>query len=242
MSFSEGATPTILVIDDEASILRLLKALLTRSLYQVTTADNAKEALELLDKGHFDCVITDAIMPDLSGYDFVKALRSRPRFEELPVLMLTRKRHRQDVKKAVEAGVTDYIFKPIDENLLMEKIEHCLKKNNERRGSSGWVFSGAESKAELGVACRLDSLSESILTLHLPFKLGPAEPLNLKSDILSEIGVDPTHFRLESCERTAAKSPELPWEAKLRLNPAKDADAQRVRAWLEQRKGQRSRA
>jgi DNA-binding response OmpR family regulator len=128
---AEPAPPTrVLVVDDEPAILQFLNVLLTRSGCKVTMAESAVEARKMLDqdpKG-FDCVITDAIMPEVTGYDFVTALRSDPKFVALPILMLTRKRHRKDVKLAVEAGVTDYVLKPIDDALLLEKLKICVAK------------------------------------------------------------------------------------------------------------------
>jgi len=125
-----GTPPQIrvLVVDDEPAILALLVQMLTRSRCTVTTAESANQAHTLLESGtaQFDCIITDAVMPGVSGYDFVTRLRKDPRFRELPVLMLTRKRHRKDVKLAVEAGVTDYVLKPIDEALLLEKLRSCV--------------------------------------------------------------------------------------------------------------------
>jgi DNA-binding response OmpR family regulator len=120
----------LLVVDDEPAVLEFLRALLSRSRYEVTTAESASEARRILDRETqaFDCVITDAIMPEVTGYAFVASLRTDPRYAQLPVLMLTRKRHRKDVKLAVEAGVTDYVLKPIDDALLLEKLKLCLSK------------------------------------------------------------------------------------------------------------------
>jgi DNA-binding response OmpR family regulator len=117
-------------VDDEPAILQFLSTLLTRSHCEVTVAESAIEARKLLDKDPeaFDCVITDAIMPEITGYAFVASLRTDPRYMALPVLMLTRKRHRKDVKLAVEAGVTDYVLKPIDAALLLEKLKLCMVK------------------------------------------------------------------------------------------------------------------
>jgi DNA-binding response OmpR family regulator len=122
--------PRVLVVDDEPAVLEVLKVVLGRAQCQVTTAETAQAAREILEQEPtaFDCVITDAVMPDETGYDLVRALRAESRFARLPVLMLTRKRHRKDVKLAVEAGVTDYVLKPIDAALLLEKLKACLAK------------------------------------------------------------------------------------------------------------------
>lgn len=224
----------ILVIDDEVAVLRLLKTLLARSNYEVTTAETAREALAMIESGRFDCVITDAVMPEMSGYDFVKTVRSNPRHAELPVLMLTRKRHRQDVKKAVEAGVTDYVLKPIDENLLIEKVELCLKK-----GGTPCLpevpLQGSDSSAEVAVGCQIVSLSETTLTLRLPFKLEERVPLQLRCRIFAEIGIDQPLLKIHRCEKIADDDPhsEYPWEAKASFTHTPETDLHKVRSWLQ---------
>jgi DNA-binding response OmpR family regulator len=231
------SAPKILVVDDEPAILALLKTLLTRSRYEVKTAESANQALELLDLDSFDCVITDAIMPTMSGYEFVQVLRKNPKNAELPVVMLTRKRHRQDVKKAVEAGVTDYVFKPIDEALLLEKVDTWVRKSGKRPFSEQKVPIQA-SEAELGVNCRIESLGETSLTLRLPFRIEPRATFKLRGRILEELGVSLPELQIEHCEMSAANpgaagEPTYPWEAKLSLAKASEKDQARIREWLQ---------
>jgi two-component system, sensor histidine kinase ChiS len=120
----------LLVIDDEPLVLKVVKSVLTQKNYKVTTCEKSLNGLKLMSKKSFDCVITDILMPNLSGYELVKSIRKNPKYATLPILMLTRKRNREDIKKAVDAGATDYILKPIDEALFLEKVELCLRKKN----------------------------------------------------------------------------------------------------------------
>jgi DNA-binding response OmpR family regulator len=229
-----GEALKILVIDDEVAILHLLRGLLGRFGYGVTTAESATEALSLMERGKYDCVLTDAVMPEMSGYDLVKALRSDSRYAELPILMLTRKRHRQDVKLAVEAGVTDYVLKPIDENLLVEKIDLCLKKSAGPKAAPGELaLKGAHSEAEVGVGCRIVSLGETSLTLRLQYRLEPGLPFQLRTRIFSEIGIIQPHLKLESCEMKSSgeAEPEISWEAKVSFDQIPESDAAKIREW-----------
>jgi DNA-binding response OmpR family regulator len=237
-----GTVPRILVIDDEVAILRLLKALLGRLGYEVTTAESANEALSLLERSTYDCVITDAVMPAMNGYDFVKALRSSERHAELPILMLTRKRHRQDVKKAVEAGVTDYILKPIDENLLLEKVELCIKKNGPKAADRELPLSGSLAEAEIGVGCRIVSLGENSLTLRLQYRLAEHVPFQLRSRVFLEIGIEHPRFKLESCElKSADTNPDYSWEAKISFERLSEGDANKIREWTHRQALKQSR-
>lgn len=218
----------VLVIDDEVAILRLLKTLLGRANYEVTTAESAREALKLLEERSFDCILTDAVMPQLSGYDFVKEVRSQPRHRELPILMLTCKRNRQDVKRAVEVGVTDYILKPIDENLLLEKLESSLKKGGAAIAAYEQSDQFFEAEAEISVGCHVVSLTERGLTVQLPFEITQDLPFHLRSRIFQEIGISEPQLKLESCEQS-----EEGWEARLALVNVAESDLQKIRAWLE---------
>jgi len=100
----------ILLVDDEPAILKLLTSILRKAEFEVQTAPTPHDALDSLGHGFFDLVITDAIMPTTSGYDFVRTVRKHPLYGDVPILMLTKKRNREDVKLAVEVGVTDYVF------------------------------------------------------------------------------------------------------------------------------------
>jgi DNA-binding response OmpR family regulator len=230
----------ILVIDDEVAILRLVKTMLARSGYEVTTAESADEGLKLMAQASFDCVITDAVMPTLSGYDFVKTVRGNSKHADLPVLMLTRKRHRQDVKKAVEAGVTDYVLKPIDEQLLLDKVEMCMRKGGGTASFKRQVYEhtihDAEMEAELGFSCRIIALSETDLTLRVPFSIDDRIPVKLRTRLFEEIGISQPMLKLQLCERAEASSPafaHFPWEARLSFVGTPESDLQKIRAWLQ---------
>jgi DNA-binding response OmpR family regulator len=228
-----GPGPKILAIDDEVAVLRLLKTLLGRLGYEVTTCESSQEALALLERTSYDCVITDAIMPELSGYDLVKRLRSHPRHANLPVLMLTRKRHRQDVKEAVEAGVTDYILKPLDENLLVEKVEHCLKNSGRALSHE----SSIAADAEISLGCQIVSIGESSMTVRLHSQVEAKIPFRLQSRLFAKIGIHPPDFKLKSCEmKSSEEHPDLPWEAQLTFSPLAETEATHLHAWLQKQK------
>jgi len=110
--------------------------ILTRAKYRVELCSTAKDALLALSKTPFDLVITDAMMPEMSGYDLAKAIRTQKAFQVLPILMLTGKKNRQDIKKALNAGVTDYVMKPVDEPLLLEKLKTLLRDSQDSRGKN----------------------------------------------------------------------------------------------------------
>ena len=83
------------------------------------------EALGTFD-GSVDFVITDWNMPNMSGLDFVRALRAREDGKKVPILMVTTRSVREDIVLAAQAGVNNYIVKPFTPQVLKEKIDHVL--------------------------------------------------------------------------------------------------------------------
>jgi DNA-binding NarL/FixJ family response regulator len=96
--------------------------------FTVTTAANAQVAWELLQKQKPDLVVSDVMMPQVSGYEFLKQLRDDPRFQHLPVVFLTARGMTKDRIAGFRAGVDGYIAKPFDPDELVAVIENLLRK------------------------------------------------------------------------------------------------------------------
>lgn len=116
----------ILVADDDKNIRRLLKAVLEKEHYTVSTACNGKEALEIIDREHIDLVLLDIMMPEMDGYELTTVLRENNNY--LPILMVTAKQMPEDRKKGFIVGTDDYITKPIDEEEMLLRIKALLRR------------------------------------------------------------------------------------------------------------------
>jgi two-component system, chemotaxis family, chemotaxis protein CheY len=115
-----------LVIDDSATMRRIVVNSLQRIGFSDTVeAGDGVEALERFDAS-ISFVITDWNMPNMSGLEFVRALRSRPEGAGIPILMVTTRSVREDILAAIEAGVNNYIVKPFTPQVLKEKIDQLL--------------------------------------------------------------------------------------------------------------------
>lgn len=111
-------------MDDFESMRRIVKQALNGiGFHHVTLVDDGAAALALLKNGDFDFLITDWIMPEMEGIDLVKAVRADGRLKNIPILMITAESKREQIIKAAQAGVTDYIVKPFNKKTLKEKIE-----------------------------------------------------------------------------------------------------------------------
>ncbi len=128
---SAPAKPKILVVDDDRSILAVLEARLSSIDYRVATASGGEEALELLNAGPVDLMITDVKMPGLGGMDLFSAAQQI--YPGLPVIFLTAYGTIPDAVKALKAGAVDYLTKPFNGRELISKVQEVLKKNSPRQ-------------------------------------------------------------------------------------------------------------
>lgn len=116
----------ILVADDDKNTRRLLRAVLEKDGYTVSTAEDGQQALEKLDAEHVDLIVLDVMMPKLDGYAFTRALREAG--SEIPVLMVSAKQLPADRRMGFIAGTDDYITKPIDEQEMLLRIKALLRR------------------------------------------------------------------------------------------------------------------
>ncbi|HSW28470.1 MAG TPA: response regulator [Longimicrobiales bacterium] len=116
----------ILVVDDSATMRRIVVNSLNRiGFLECLEAGDGTSALESFDAS-VDFVITDWNMPNMSGLDFVRALRSREDGKRVPIIMVTTRSVREDIVQAAQAGVNNYIVKPFTPQVLKEKIDVVL--------------------------------------------------------------------------------------------------------------------
>jgi DNA-binding response OmpR family regulator len=118
----------ILLIDDDALSLAMLSDYLAEASFEVTSIETGHDALILLQKfpSRFDAIIVDRVMPKLSGIDFLHKLYVNPKLNHIPIIMLTAHAEREDVGAAIIAGVFDFLYKPIDKELLLLVLKRAL--------------------------------------------------------------------------------------------------------------------
>ena len=117
---------TILVVEDNESNAYLARFLLQRAGYTVLEASDGASARALLVEARPDLILMDIQLPDISGLDVVWELRARPEFRELPILAVTSFAMPADRERALAAGCTGYIEKPIDPSGFVAEIEGYL--------------------------------------------------------------------------------------------------------------------
>ena len=116
----------ILVADDDKNTRLLMKAILEAEHYHVFTAEDGRQALEMLDREHIDLVVLDIMMPNMDGYEFTATLRQND--NTLPILMVSAKQQPEDKHRGFLVGTDDYITKPIDEEEMLLRIKALLRR------------------------------------------------------------------------------------------------------------------
>jgi DNA-binding NarL/FixJ family response regulator len=140
----------ILLVDDEPGVRESVQAYLEFSEeFEVKAASNASEALEYLQTQTPDLVISDIMMPQVDGYQFLEKLRSNPRFQTIPVVFLTARGMTSDRIQGYSAGCDAYLPKPFDP----QELEAIVRNLIERRQSS---------VASSGEAAKLEEISREI--------------------------------------------------------------------------------
>ena len=118
-----------LVVDDDPAILKMVQTLLEFSGHQVECRENALDAIKTLNDPSFDILISDATMPAYSGFDLIRTVKKKPALKNLSIAMLTGRSEKGDIEQALELGVQDYIVKPIEPELFLEKMKRLVERH-----------------------------------------------------------------------------------------------------------------
>jgi two-component system, chemotaxis family, chemotaxis protein CheY len=118
-----------LVVDDFSTMRRIVKGLLKEM--GCNNADEAEDgsiALQMLKAGNYDFVVSDINMPNMNGFDLLKAIKADDNLKRLPVLMVTAEARKEDIVLAAQNGAAGYIVKPFTKATLEEKVQKILQK------------------------------------------------------------------------------------------------------------------
>jgi diguanylate cyclase len=121
----------ILVVDDETHIVMILKDSLEFSGFQVITAYNGEEALEMVAKEPPDLIVLDIGMPKLDGWEVCRRLKSSEATKKIPIIILTAYAQMSDQKKGMALGAERFVSKPCDLTYLVEEINSLLSQKSE---------------------------------------------------------------------------------------------------------------
>ena len=123
---------TILIVDDSGDVRFLLDEYLTEQGYAVIHADNGVDALTILEQQTPSIILLDVMMPKLDGFQVITKIRRRSR---VPIIMLTSKRHEEDMIRGFELGADDYITKPFRMRELLMRVRAVLRRTSHQQSA-----------------------------------------------------------------------------------------------------------
>jgi CheY-like chemotaxis protein len=117
----------VLIVDDDVRNIFALGTVLEPHGMKLLAAENGRQAIDLLqNERDFDAVLMDIMMPEMDGYDTMRAIRKIGRLRSLPIIALTAKAMKGDREKCLEAGASDYVSKPVDTDQLLGVLRAWL--------------------------------------------------------------------------------------------------------------------
>ena len=164
-SFGGLAKPTVLVVEDEAPLLTLLRYNLEKQGFRVDEATDGQEALLRVAEARPDIILLDWMLPSLSGIEVCRQLRRRAETRDLPIIMITARTEDQDAVRALDIGADDYIAKPFAMEQVLARMRALLRR-------SGRVTTkGTLNYADLA----MDQDAHRVSRAGRPLHLGPTE-------------------------------------------------------------------
>jgi two-component system phosphate regulon response regulator PhoB len=164
-NYSSLAKPTVLIVEDEAPLLTLLRYNLEKQGFRVDEAADGQEALLRVAEARPDIMLLDWMLPSLSGIEVCRQLRRRTETRDLPIIMVTARTEDQDAVRALDIGADDYIAKPFAMEHVIARIRALLRR-------SGRVASkGSLAYADLA----MDQDAHRVTRAGRPLQLGPTE-------------------------------------------------------------------
>lgn len=112
----------IVAVDDSSLILMTVEKILSEQGYEVKGFSKEMRALKYLKENVPDLIILDVEMPEMDGFEMLKMIKEREELKDVPVIFLTSNNGQEEVLNAINGGARDYIIKPINENVLLEKV------------------------------------------------------------------------------------------------------------------------
>ena len=192
------------------------------------TASDAWQATEYLNQLPFDLLISDAKMPHVSGFDLIQTIRKDHKFKDLSIAMLTGLRDKKDITRAIEVGVDDYIVKPIDPLILIEKINALFEKKPPQNHPQAFLADSSElSPCEIHLKSKLISISELGVCIHSSLPLEPGSTLTINASFFNELGAEPPLLKVLNCSKI-----DNHFESQLIFLGATEKFLQKIRAWI----------
>jgi CheY-like chemotaxis protein len=154
----------ILVVDDDNDIVLFVSSILRKQGYEVAAATDGWDALSRTRSHRPQLILLDVVMPQMDGWTFLGFLRSQKDFSAVPVIFLTGRGAEGDRKKGMDMGALDYLVKPVDAQLLLERVAKALARPPAPEPAPA---PAAATRSKFGLRGRLDQLNLAALVAIL---------------------------------------------------------------------------
>lgn len=218
----------ILLVDDDADVRELGRALLAHAGHETQTAESALEALSYLERRRYDVLISDVNMPTHTGFDLVRFIKKDPNQDDLTVAFLTGRRERKDIETALGLGVHDYIIKPLDPKLFLKKVADLLERRPPKDLEEEFASLKMSVPARASTNITLISISEVGLVIHSAHAFTVGSRLEVETDLFQRIGIFPPALRVAS----SVESTDGTCETKVSFIGADENALTKIRAWI----------
>ena len=172
---------TILIIDDDIDTLKLVGIMLERKGFKILASTTGKKGLQLATEENPDLILLDVMIPDITGYEIARSVRSNPATDSIPIIMFTARSQVDDKVEGLEAGADAYITKPARPRELFAQVNSILKRAPQR--SSNTQAAAIEKGTLIGIISSKGGLGISTLATNLAIEI---RKQSLKKTVLAD--------------------------------------------------------
>ncbi len=175
----------MLIVDDDPALCLVARRVLENIGLKVSEAHTIAEAITTLDSDPPHGIILDVVLPDGNGISFLRYLMKTPKFQKIPILILSSTERPEVLSEESNLGLYNYLPKPFSSYLVLQKVRKMLRDSTmlEHRFESG-----AGPTLTVEVECSVSEISESGIRLHSPVRYAPGKQISIKSKFLNELG------------------------------------------------------
>lgn len=188
-----------MLVDDDRELLNMASALLVHAQFDVFCCETAMEALEQIRKQEFDVIITDANMSPHTGYDLIRSVKTIPSYDLIPIAMLTGRREKRDVERAISVGAQDYIVKPLDPESFIKKVTELANLSENHRRIAKYAEVELDEVVSAEVPLVVIGMTEHGVLFHSDHAFRKGAVLKLEAEFFVKMGLHKTHVRVISC-------------------------------------------
>ncbi|MCC6277723.1 MAG: response regulator [Oligoflexia bacterium] len=222
---------SVLVVDDDKDFTRIVSRLLETQGYTVTVAFDALAAVDRVQEEVYDLVLTDANMPYRSGFDLIKTLRNNPRSKDVAIALVTGRRDKKDVQRGLDCGADDYIVKPVDPDLFLDKVQSLLhNKAQKQLRQLQFAQTSLNMPVHWDTGAEIKALSEKGIQIEGPTAASPNTRLRVQSPLFELIGIQTPPLRVVQCQPVHGNP--FRFHLSLQFVGLSDSELQKVRFWI----------